>query len=537
MSDDDQKPGAPKPVLPEPEAEKPEAARAVLPEPEAAKADAAADDSRPFVKKADVRKPGVRGARWWHEGMASSTRAQADSSRRGALRKLAVLAGAGVLVGTGVGLYFAVRKPDDVETSADSLELQKREGWDVGDPDGALELPGATAMDVESSASWQSGLDDSLAGSLAPTSVRLLPFQVPTLFQVVGLPQSANLRYALRPIHTPAMEQAFGRAGALGELFAAVEWPTDTAIVLDLPGPEAVAAAAALAPHFEPVFVLDNWPHPLGVVPSHHTLAAALYYLPTFRRAKSERARLDAPVFVLDRNRLAPYHDDGDRFDNRYTARLPGAEALRKLDLKHVLYLTPDDKQLGELDDLNDEMVALDKAGIDVKVVAMSDFQPGESNEAGAETSALLAAPGRPAPPVAAAPPGDGGARAATATSTVVHHHYHYGSPLYGSYWFWSAYAWHAPPRVIVVPGRAAPPPPPPRPSNLSGGHVFRPQPRPTVFSSRTVGGVASGVGKQKPSGFGRVSYRASSQTGRFVSPSLGRSGSFGRTRYGGTSA
>ena len=42
---------------------------------------------------------------------------------------------------------------------------------------------------------------------------------------------------------------------------------TDVALVLDLPGPEAVAVAAALAPCFDPVFVFDNWPHPLGVVP------------------------------------------------------------------------------------------------------------------------------------------------------------------------------------------------------------------------------------------------------------------------------
>ncbi len=497
------------------------------------------DDPKPFVKQADVRKPGVRGARWFHEGMSPSARAQAETTRRGAMRKLALLAGAGVLVGGGVGVYFAVRKPDDIETSADSLELQKREGWDVGDPGGPLELSGETAMDVEGTASWQSGLDDSLAGTLAPSSVRLLPFQVPTLFQVLGLSQSVGLRSALRPIHTSQMDQAFGRAGALGELFAAVEWPTDTAIVLDLPGPEAVAAAAALAPHFEPVFVLDNWPHPLGVVPSHLTLAAALYYLPTFRRTKSARTRPDAPVFVLDRARLAAYRDDGDKFDNRYTARMPGAEALRTLAIKHILYVTPDDKQLGELDDLNEEMVALDRAGIDVKVVAMSDFQPGESNDTGAATTALLAAPGRPAPDGGQAATAAGATVAApvpTGTTTVVHH-YHYGSPLWGSYWFWSAYAWHAPPRVIVVPGRAAPPPPPPRPSNLSSGHVFRPSPRPTVFSSRTVGGVASGVGKQKPSGFGRVSYRASAETGRFTSPSLGRSGSFGRTRYGGTSA
>ncbi|HEX7501488.1 MAG TPA: hypothetical protein VF524_14490, partial [Polyangia bacterium] len=60
---------------------------------------------------------------------------------------------------------------------------------------------------------------------------------------------------------------------------------------------------------------------------------------------------------------------------------------------------------------------------------------------------------------------------------------------------------------------------------SVSTGRTFAPSPRPTMFSSRTVGGL-SGVGKQKPSGFGRVSYRAGG--GGF-----GRSGSFGRSSSG----
>jgi hypothetical protein len=46
------------------------------------------------------------------------------------------------------------------------------------------------------------------------------------------------------------------------------------------------------------------------------------------------------------------------------------------------------------------------------------------------------------------------------------------------------------------------------------------------MFSSRTVGGTG-GIGRQKPTGFGRVSYRTSGSSG-----SSGRSGSFGRSSY-----
>jgi hypothetical protein len=47
------------------------------------------------------------------------------------------------------------------------------------------------------------------------------------------------------------------------------------------------------------------------------------------------------------------------------------------------------------------------------------------------------------------------------------------------------------------------------------------------MFSSRTVGG-AMGIGKAKPSGFGRVSIRTSRGSGA-ISVSRGRSGSYGR--------
>src|SRR5207248_1309850 len=87
---------------------------------------------------------------------------------------------------------------------------------------------------------------------------------------------------------------------------------------LDVQGPTSVAVAAGMAPGFDPVFVLDNWPHPLGVVPSHLTLGAVLYYRPLFMRLRGSRTGRAPPVFVLDRNRLARYTDEETQFDNRY---------------------------------------------------------------------------------------------------------------------------------------------------------------------------------------------------------------------------
>ncbi|HVI24327.1 MAG TPA: hypothetical protein VM691_12635, partial [Myxococcales bacterium] len=65
-------------------------------------------------------------------------------------------------------------------------------------------------------------------------------------------------------------------------------------------------------------------------------------------------------------------------------------------------------------------------------------------------------------------------------------------------------------------------------PANVSRGAAYRAVQRPTIFSSRTLG-AGSGVGKQRPSGFGRVSVRASASSGKITSVNKGRSGSFGR--------
>jgi hypothetical protein len=284
------------------------------------------------------------------------------------------------------------------------------------------------------------------------------------------------------------MEAAFGRGAAVRTLFEGADAPTDVALIVDLPGPEAVAFAAGLAPRFDLAFAFDNWPHPKGVVPSHLVLAALLYYR---RLLAKNRATPPAPVaFVLDRDRLSPYVDDAGRFDNRWLAKIPDAAGFSALRVKRLLYVAPAGVTQ-ELDDLNDDFVALHAAGIDVKLLPLSDLDR--------EKSALVA-------PVRA------GAPAA--------HSYHYGGSPLTHWWFWNHYGWRAPPTGL---GATAP-------TGVSRGYEFVPRPRSTLFSSGAPGGPV--VGRTRPRGFGTVTFHRRTEP----SSSGGRSGSMGRggTSFGG---
>jgi hypothetical protein len=452
-----------------------------------------ADDNpiqlRFFVEEADLV-----GARWWQETALSVP----DSvSRRHAI-KTVLLVGASLGIG---GVLLATTWPDDeVDEIRDALAVQQQEGWDVGKHDSPpLTCPGASRVDAAGSSSWSVMLS-TMAATLAPRQAALAPYYVPTLFQVLPIPASSTLRSALVPIHDDAMEAAFARGKALSSLFADVASPTDTAVILDVPGTLAVAAAAGLAERFDPVFQFHNWPHPLGVVPAHLTLAAALYYLPIFQRARAEGPTPAPPVFVLDSLRLSPYSAEPRRFDNRYVAQLPTATSLKALGVRHVLYVVGSDTQTRELDDLNDDLVAYQEAGVEVKMVSLDDFKLPQSEPQPAQASA------------AAAP------------------RYFWGGNPYMHLYFWPTYGWYGP-AVTTAPAPAV------RPKSAA----FRPSPRTTMFSSRTIGGGAQGIGKQKPSGFGRISVRTSRSTGKVHGTWVGRtrsgmvhagqSGSWGRSR------
>lgn len=433
-----------------------------------------------FRRMAFIHSDDLLGARWWFDGMQST--ATLAPSRRNALK---FLVGMGGLLGTAMVMRSGCRALSAPTITMDALDLQRREGWAVGAESASLVIPDRTSQDSEGNTSWSAMLT-TLARDLAPGTPALEPYYVPTLFDVLGNPRGAGLLPKLGPMHSPAMDVANHAAHALAALFADGAWK-ETALILDLPGPESVAAAAGVARVFAPVFLYDNWPHPLGVVPSHQTLAAALYYRPELVAAGLGRQEPRSPAFVLDARRLSPYRDEPGRFDNRYLARLPGADGFERLGISHVLYVTANPER-HELDDLNDDFVALRNRAIDVKMVALSDFAPASER--------LLRESDLP----------------------ITDSTYYYGGHPLGAHYFWSSYHWYSPSGF----GRGFTGG---LPRTVSGGYGFAPAPRPTMFSSRTIGGLG-GVGRQKPSGFGRVSYRSGGGV-------FGRSGSFGRMGSG----
>jgi len=240
-------------------------------------------------------------------------------------------------------------------------------------------FPGAIETDARGYARWMTMVPQ-LADRLAPTQDALLPFYRPTLFQTLMLEQGRDLRAAITPIYTADMCRAYSRGRGLLSLFVRRGVPVDTAIIIDAPGPEAVAAGAALAERFDPVFIFDNWPHPSGVVPSHLTLAAALYFAPLLEDLKT-RAAPRPPVIVLDSNRLAPYVDAAAEFDNRYMVELPDAQAFGRLGIRRLFYVSGRARET-ELDDLNGDFVALASAGIDIRLLALDDFRQAGNDQA-----------------------------------------------------------------------------------------------------------------------------------------------------------
>lgn len=320
------------------------------------------------------------GARWWRESLGIAR--WATRPALGTMSLFGALSLGGCATWGATAMEPAEYAREDVDVKVDALALQREEGWDVGQPNAALAFAGSTAEDAAGSDGWRAAMVD-LATTMAPSSPSLQPFYVPTLFQsLMGAP-GQRLRAVMRPMHTPEMDADFARGVALRAQFAAVGWPKDTAIVVDAPGPRALAVAAALADHFAPVYTFANWPHPLGVVPAHQTIAAALWYRPMLAAADALRPADAPPVFVLDANRLAAYQDADKQFDNRYFVHLPSARELAALGIKHVLYVGADGNH--ELDDLNGAMVALCHDGVDVKMVALGDFVRPEDAPAIAE--------------------------------------------------------------------------------------------------------------------------------------------------------
>jgi hypothetical protein len=426
-----------------------------------------------------------------------------DISRRTASQRIGKGLAWGAVIGmAGVSFYkFALDDSDEV--NFDSLELQRKEGWNVGSTEKNLVYNGGafTPVDSQTRNDWLPYLDpNKLLAVYQPANPQWQPFFVPTLIQSLAQP---TLRDQIKPYLTSDMRETYERAGGLRELLSQASNSAQTMIIADLPSGSAVALGAALADTVELVPGFDNWPHPLGVVRAHETLGGMLYYAREIEEKKSRLKPGSPAMILLDSQRLTPYKDEDTQFDNRYLAKLPPIDQLKQRGVANIIYLVRDESQKDELDDLNDDFVEFEKNGIGVRMLRLSDFKPYDEEVQTASTGA-------------------GG------TPQVIHErHYYYGGSPFSHFWFYNHY-WYQPyPTVIVTRGgrpttfsrpSGAPPPPPVN---------YRPVTRPTIFSASRVGG-SSGVGRSRPSGFGRTSVRMSG--GRVVGTRAGRSGSYGRS-------
>ena len=343
-------------------------------------------DATPFAVQVVYDQDEVLGARWWQEGVravgaasaASGSSGTVDESRRTAL-KLLVALGGGALV---LGGAFSKCSSNSTTVRSTSLAWQRQHGLAAGANGATFEWPDAIATDVGGSRLDTSKLQN-LADELAPRDRAYVPAFVPTLLQAVTASGNGDLLRGLKCIRSASMMAAFARGEAMRTLFESQPGTEQVALVVDLPGPDSVAFAAAMQPAATAVFTFDNWPHPRGVVPAHLTLAALLYHRPQFRAERASKVR--PPQFVLDRNRSLPYRDEPDRFDNRYLPKLPRASFLKQQGITRVLYVAPEGAPEVEPDDCNETFLDYREAGLDVRLTGLADFRSDTTPNATAE--------------------------------------------------------------------------------------------------------------------------------------------------------
>ncbi len=406
----------------------------------------------------------------------------------------AALAMAGVTV-------YQLSGDDDPEVPYDSLELQQKEGWNVGSTERSLAFDGSSATD--SRGKTLSGFDPNYLISIyQPRDPQWQPFFVSTLIQSLS---QLSLNSQMRPVYTGQMADTYQRGEALRNLISQAPNAKETLIISELPGPQSIALGAAMADTASLVPVFDNWPHPLGVVRSHETVGAMIYFAGEIDEKRSKLKENAPAMLLLDSNRLAQVVDQETQFDNRYLAKLPSTDQLKQSGIRQVIYVVKDQTQTQELDDVNDDLVEWQKNGINVRMLPLTEFK--QSAE--------------PAP-----------ATVAGSTTPVTHHSYHYGGSPLMAWWFFSHYGYGYP-REVYMPrdGRNVPIPQPASRPTFDPPN-YRPASRPTTFNSTRIGGPSGGVGKSRPTGFGRTSVRVSND-GRVTGTRPGRSGSYGRSGGG----
>ncbi len=476
---------------------------------------------------------------WWEQML----------TRRSATKSLASLAAM-----AGVSGFITACDDDDEEQDKDVLEIQKTEGWNVGSTDKTLTFPNKQDSDSMRSTNWREMAKPStLMQAWQPTDEAWKPYFVPTLIQSLSQP---SLQTALVPVCSPAMREAYSRGLGMRELLKNSTNPKETLVLADLPGPEAVAFAAAVADVATPVLSFDNWPHPLGVVQSHLTLAALVYFANEVKEKAAKRPKGAPALVVLDGNRLANYVDADNQFDNRYMAKVPTAENLSALGIKSLLYATPNESKTTETDDLNDDFATFQEKNIAINLLPVSRFQVAPPNTAqntaqAASNMASTTGTTSVSTAIAKAPqttpmnaqqnlqaqnqnPQQNSQQAqmqqqyANTSGSYVSYApvYYYGGSPFHSAWFYYHYPVYSYYRPMPMVSRL--------PSTMYSRPSYSAVRRPTMFSASRVGASAArGIGKQRPSGFGRVTVRTNSSTGRVSGVRAGRSGSFSGSRSG----
>ncbi|MFH0989303.1 MAG: hypothetical protein V1799_04715 [bacterium] len=414
-------------------------------------------------------------------------------NRRKATQRILKIGTVGTLIAIGGTKLAYDALEDEDELATDSLKLQQAQGWNVGSTARTLLFSDQTNNDSMGSADWKSYLDfNQLIRAYEPRQTAWKPFFVPTLIQSLFQP---SLRQALLPINSYGMKLAYARGLGMREIINSNPLFTNTMLMVDLPGPESIAFTAAIADLIDPILTFDNWPHPLGVVPSHQLLSAMLYYAREVMQKSLSRPAIAPAMLVLDRNRLASYSDADNQFDNRYVAKVPTAESLTKNGIKKLLYVLPENAAGKELDDLNEDFVSYKEKNLAVDILPMNHFTQDPGAPPDSSNTYLLRPPIQP------------------------HHVYYYGGRSYGHWWFYSNYPHY---RIGDQYRTINEPFPFSRP-------FFQPNRRSTLFTRSFTRG--SEIAKTRPSNFGQVTTRVSRSSRSITGIRSGRSGSYGRSR------
>ena len=150
-----------------------------------------------------------------------------------------------------------------------------------------------------------------------------------------------------------------------------------TWVILDLPGPRSVEAAAWLVDSAgcQPVCTFDNWPHEKGVLKPENTLAELLRWAAVVASARARLVPGSPPVWLCDRERLGERPGRPGEFDNRYfldDSVLPTPARLLANGIDRVIYVVQESAHV-PVEDLEVYFSELLGAGIPVLRTVLTD--------------------------------------------------------------------------------------------------------------------------------------------------------------------